>query len=539
MNARIGSSGAEHGDVGLAQPLQRTLEHALHGAHIRLPLPSRESPPIVMQDKLMHALAHGRKLPVARSPSNVAGSVIDLASGALYIATAPLPVPPPNSMPPRTLASLAHALSASSSLDAALVALGEALEDIDRSARIALMRYHPRKKMLRDALVPNATGGVDKVAIGTAFEHLPPKFRNEIVHGGRFADFGDDSEQYARLLGLSDSVDGGMLALRGLTADGTLAAVLALYEPRRIFGTRVMERFAPAAALFDLAFARFAEQEARQEAVRTLESVTERVHADYLEKLHTLETQMHKLEQQRQAMLTPSGVPVMPEQLLALEQEAAKRREQARRATHRAKMLEQQAAAAVEQLERAHIELHRRSETARQKTRSLYLVERVLSLDASTDDPRKLADGMVALLGDDMQAQRCSIVLRAPEPETLYLAAARGLPPDVPRAQRIRIGEGVAGKVAARREPVLVRDVADTTQHPYLKDEYFTTGSFISFPLVYDDMLIGVVNVTNRAQRGVYIEEDVDRIRMLAMLIALIAANAQLPDRLLAALHAT
>jgi hypothetical protein len=274
-------------------------------------------------------------------------------------------------MPPRTLASLAHALSASSSLDAALVALGEALEDIDRSARIALLRYQPRKKMLRDALVPNAMGGVDKVAVGTAFEHLPPRIRGEIVHGGRFADFGDDSEQYARLLGLVDTADGSMLALRGLTADGSLSAVLALYEPRRIFGARVMERFAPAAALFDLAFSRFAEQEARQEAVRTLENVTERVHADYLEKLHTLETQMLKLEQQRQAMLTPTGQPVMPEQLLALEQEAAKRREQARRATHRAKLLEQQLAAAVEQLEQAHIELHRRPRPLRQKTRPL------------------------------------------------------------------------------------------------------------------------------------------------------------------------
>lgn len=440
-------------------------------------------------------------------------------------------------MPPRTIASLAHALSASPSLDAALVALGEALEDIDRSARVSLFRYQPRKKMLRDAIVPNSIGGVDKLSVGTAFDHIPLKYRNEIIHGGKFSDFGDDSEQYARLLGLTDSGDGGMLALRGLTVEGALAAVLALYEPRRIFGARVMERFAPAAALFDLAFSRFAEHEARQEAVRTLENVTERVHADYLTKLHQLETQLHKLEQQRQAMLTPTGLPVQPEQLLALEQEAAKRREQARRATHRVKMLEQQAGAAVEQLERAHIELHRRSEVARQKTRSLYLVERVLSLDASTDDPRKLAEGMVALLGDDMQAQRCSIMLRAPEQGMLYLGAARGLPPDVKIGMRIRIGAGVAGKVAERKEPVLVRDVADTTQHPYLKDEYFTTGSFISFPLVYRKKLIGVVNLTNRAQRGVYVEEDVDRVRMLALLISVIAENAALPERLMAALH--
>jgi putative methionine-R-sulfoxide reductase with GAF domain len=391
--------------------------------------------------------------------------------------------------------------------------------------------------MLRDALVPNANGGVDKLNVSTAFDHIPPKFRSEIVHGGKFADFGDASEQYTRLLGLLDVADGGMLALRGLTADGALAAVLALYEPRRIFGTRVMERFGPAAALFDVTFARFAEQEARHEAVRTLENVTERVHGDYVQKLRTLESQLHRLEHERQAALTPTSVPVIPEQLLALEQEAAKRREQARRATVRAKQLEQHASAAVEQLERAQIELHRRSEIARQKTRTLYLVERVLTLDGSTTQPRALIDGMVALLGDDMRAQRCSIMLRAPEPDTLYLAAARGLPPDVREGMRIRFGEGVSGKVALRREPLLVRDVADAVQHPYLKDEYFTTGSFISFPLVYHNDLIGVVNLTNRAERGVYLDEDVERVRLLALLIAIIAQNAALPDRLLAALR--
>jgi GAF domain-containing protein len=49
--------------------------------------------------------------------------------------------------------------------------------------------------------------------------------------------------------------------------------------------------------------------------------------------------------------------------------------------------------------------------------------------------------------------------------------------------------------------------------------------------------LIGVVNLTNRAERGVYLDEDVERVRLLALLIAIIAQNAALPDRLLAALR--
>jgi signal transduction protein with GAF and PtsI domain len=148
-----------------------------------------------------------------------------------------------------------------------------------------------------------------------------------------------------------------------------------------------------------------------------------------------------------------------------------------------------------------------------------------------------LVDGLLALVGDDMQAQRCSLMLRAPEPDHLYLAAARGIAPNVVEGMRIRVGEGVAGRVAAARQPLLVQDVREAAQHPLLRDQYFTTGSFISFPLVYHDELVGVVNLTNRAQRGTYTDEDVERVRLLGLIIALIATRAQLPERLLESLN--
>ncbi|WP_289444500.1 GAF domain-containing protein, partial [Klebsiella pneumoniae] len=87
-------------------------------------------------------------------------------------------------------------------------------------------------------------------------------------------------------------------------------------------------------------------------------------------------------------------------------------------------------------------------------------------------------------------------------------------------------------RVAASRQPLLVRDVAEAKQHPLLRDQYFTTGSFISFPLVYHDELVGVVNLTNRAMHGVFVEEDVERVRLLGLVIALVATRARLPERL-------
>ncbi len=435
-------------------------------------------------------------------------------------------------MAPRSLASLAHALGATSDLDGALVALSECVIEMDRGASLALLRYDGRQEMLRERLTP-IMGRVERTQVETTFDHLPAPVRMKVAAGGQFVDMAERSSEYARLFGFTHALDGGVLALRGLRVEGYLAAVLVLYEPRKIFGTRTTERLAPALALFDLAFGRLSEREAREEAVRTLEDVTQRVHGEYVRKLRALETELRDARN-----TTPSGVPMISAaEAVALQAESARADEEVRRATRKADLAEQQLMSAVGQLETAHVELHRRSEALRQRTRTLYLLDRVLTLDAGTESPQELVDGLLALVGDDMQAQRCSLMLVAPEADHLYLAAGRGLAPHVTLGLRTRIGEGVSGRVAAAREPLLVQDVSQADRHPLLRDQYFTTGSFISFPLVYHNELVGVVNLTNRAKLGVYSEEDVERVRILALVISLVAWNAQLADRLVVALN--
>lgn len=434
-------------------------------------------------------------------------------------------------MSTRSLPSLAHALSVAPDLDAALVALGEAVVEADRTAVLGLLRYDGRRSILRDRLTP--TG--DKVTtarVDTTIDHLPPAVRAMLANGGQFVDLGDKSAEYARLLGMTAFADGGTLSLRGLLTDGQLSGVLALYEQRRMFGTRTSERVAPSAALFDLAYLRFQEREARDEAVQTLEDVTQRVHGEYLKKLAGLETELGRA---RGAAHQANAADA--ERLVHLEREAASGQETARQAARKAASLEHQLTEAVSQLEQAHVELHRRHEALRQKVRTLYLIERALRLDNTATDPRALVDGLLALVGDDMQAQRCSLMLQAPEPEFLYLAAARGLAPNIRAGARIPFGKGVAGIVAVSREPLLVQDAAELQEHPLLRDQYLTTGSFISFPLVYRSELIGVVNLTNRAKRGVFIEEDVERVSLLGLVISIIASRNDLPKRLLVTLR--
>lgn len=423
----------------------------------------------------------------------------------------------------RSLPALAYALGAAASVDEAFVRLADALAESDRETSLALLRVDPRTGLIRERARAVA-GRVEREAMETSVEQLPLAVHRTVAEGGAFAEVADDEAAYARLLRLPEPEAGGQLLLRGIRHERQLIAILAAVEPKRVFGTRVTERLGPLAALFELAVARFVEQESRSEAVRTLEAVTQRVHQDYLQRLSELEAQLARQTSEFEAESASSRV--------SREREDAKRAEDARRNARQLTVLEQQLTASIGQLEQAHVELHRRSEALRQRTRTLYLLDRVLTLSASTAAPRPLVDGLLTLLGDDMQALRCSIFLHEPESDALYLAAARGLAPHVQLGHRVAIGQGIVGRVAASREPMLVVDVQEAASHPLLQDEYLTTGSFISFPLVRHDTLIGVVNLTNRAQRGLFVEEDVERVRLLSLVISLVATEAALPQRL-------
>jgi hypothetical protein len=342
-------------------------------------------------------------------------------------------------------------------------------------------------------------------------------------------DFADSSDEFARLFQIPAFGEAGWLNVRGLRFDGHLTALLVLYETRKLFGARTAERFLPAIALFELAYLRFLERGAREEAVRTLEDVTQRVHGEY-------EARLGELESRLTAASSAPDADADSARVVSLERELARATEDARRALKRAEVVDATVASAVEQLEKAHVELHRRSEAVRQKTRTIYLIDKVLTLDASTDDPRQLADGLLSLVGDEMHANRCSLMLRTREGDCLYIAAAKGVAPGVMEGLRVAMGQGVAGRVAQAREPVLVRDATEAHTHPLLQDGHFTTGSFISFPLVYHDELVGVVNVANRAMQGIFSEEDVDRVRLLGLVISIVASHARLPERLVEAL---
>ena len=163
-------------------------------------------------------------------------------------------------MAPRTLATLATVLSGARDADAALTLLHHEVSDIERSAQLALFICDSRRQLIMERL--SATGDViSRTPLNVSIDHLPAPIRRALNSGASLADFAAESDDYMKLLGMTAVQQGGILSVRGLTLDGELAGFIALYEPRRRFGPRIVERLSPAMDLFSLAFERIDEHE--------------------------------------------------------------------------------------------------------------------------------------------------------------------------------------------------------------------------------------------------------------------------------------
>jgi diguanylate cyclase (GGDEF)-like protein len=103
------------------------------------------------------------------------------------------------------------------------------------------------------------------------------------------------------------------------------------------------------------------------------------------------------------------------------------------------------------------------------------------------------------------------------------------------RGARVRFGEGVAGSVAASREPVLITGALERDARHLVVQGARVPSSAISLPLVHHDALLGVLNI-NAAGGRTFTEHDLRALALFGDHAAGAIANARLfeEQRLLA-----
>ena len=143
---------------------------------------------------------------------------------------------------------------------------------------------------------------------------------------------------------------------------------------------------------------------------------------------------------------------------------------------------------------------------------------------AGAGDGQQRLDTVVRLVASNMVAEVCSIYLKRDE-HTLELCATQGLRADSVHSARLRIGQGLVGRIAERAEPFATDNAESAPGFRYLPE----TGeerykSFVGVPVQRLGEVMGVLVVQNEAARA-YEEDDIEALEFTAMFIAEMAES--------------
>jgi diguanylate cyclase (GGDEF)-like protein len=126
-----------------------------------------------------------------------------------------------------------------------------------------------------------------------------------------------------------------------------------------------------------------------------------------------------------------------------------------------------------------------------------------------------LLDSIFRVATELVRGERASLMLRDDENSDFVISRAVGLAEDVKRKVRVKVGEGIAGKVAAEQRGVLAGSTADAASQGSYK-----TRSFLSVPIVVNDVTRGVLNVADPLGDHDFGTDDLATLEILAGHIA-------------------
>lgn len=113
----------------------------------------------------------------------------------------------------------------------------------------------------------------------------------------------------------------------------------------------------------------------------------------------------------------------------------------------------------------------------------------------------------------------------------LYIHSSRGIDHDLSRDYRLAVGEGIAGRVARDKQPVLVTDIETDPRFQNSGRDRYRTRSFVSCPIIGPDGVLGVLNINDKKNKSPFTTEEFGLIKAVASQAGLALKNAYLVER--------
>lgn len=153
---------------------------------------------------------------------------------------------------------------------------------------------------------------------------------------------------------------------------------------------------------------------------------------------------------------------------------------------------------------------HRLKEELHKKNRDFTMlreVSKALSLIIDEEELYKIIlDKSTELVG----AKHGSLMLIDGEGEELAVKAIKGINEKLVEHLRIKVGEGISGRVMETSTPLLVKNIELDHRFKRQSRPRYETGSFLSIPLSVRSKSIGVLNISDKINGEVFSDEDLD-----------------------------
>ena len=157
------------------------------------------------------------------------------------------------------------------------------------------------------------------------------------------------------------------------------------------------------------------------------------------------------------------------------------------------------------------------SETTESESRKL--LGRLREALASEAAGQERLDKVVDLIAESMQTEVCSIYLFR-DAETLELCASEGLKAEAVHQTRMRIGEGLVGRVAQKGSPINTADAPSARGFRFMPEtgeEIYS--SFLGVPIQRLGEKLGVLVVQSKTARE-FSEDELYALEVVAMVLA-------------------
>ncbi len=134
----------------------------------------------------------------------------------------------------------------------------------------------------------------------------------------------------------------------------------------------------------------------------------------------------------------------------------------------------------------------------------------------------KFLELIVENIAELMGSAKISLMLVDRITKELRIEGAIGIQKEVVEHARVKVGEGISGKVVAEGKPMLVEDIeADKRVARSNNEPVYGSKSFLSVPIVGDFEVLGVVNVSSPVGRPTYNERDLELLVLFAERLAI------------------